>query len=245
LHDRLKLYGESRNEPEKKSTSGLSLYLHFGHLSVHEIFSEIAELEKWNPSKLHSKASGKREGFWGMGKSTENFLDELVTWRELGFHFCAHRKDYDQFDSLPEWALKTLKKHSKDKRIFIYSLEEFEQAKTHDSLWNAAQSQLLKEGIIHNYLRMLWGKKILEWSPSPEEALKTLIELNNKYALDGRNPNSYTGIFWVLGRFDHPWPPERPVFGTVRYMSSQNTAKKMKVKNYIEEYSTSPHPSPS
>lgn len=237
IKDQLSSYDESRNQPEINGTSGLSPYLHFGHLSVHEIFTEIVKAEKWNPSKMSPKANGKREGFWGMSKASEGFLDELITWRELGFNFCANRKDYDQFESLPDWALKTLKKHSKDLRSPLYSLKEFEQAQTHDLLWNAAQRQLVREGIIHNYLRMLWGKKILEWSTSPEEALQIMIELNNKYALDGRDPNSYTGIFWVLGRFDHPWPPERAVFGTIRYMSSENTARKFKVKNYIAKYS--------
>ena len=120
----------------------------------------------------------------------------------------------------------------------MYSLPEFEAAATHDELWNAAQRQLTREGRIHNYLRMLWGKKILEWSASPREALDVMIELNNKYALDGRNPNSYSGIFWVLGRYDRAWGPERPIFGKVRYMSSDNTARKVQVKSYIAAYSS-------
>ena len=133
---------------------------------------------------------------------------------------------------------KTLGKHAKDEREHVYRLEEFESGKTHDALWNAAQMQLVREGRIHNYLRMLWGKKILEWSPKPEAAAEIMIHLNNKYAIDGRNPNSYTGIFWVLGRYDRPWAPERPVFGTIRYMSSENTARKFKVKRYVEKYTT-------
>ena len=115
--------------------------------------------------------------------------------------------------------------------------EEFEAASTHDVLWNAAQGQLRQEGHIHNYMRMLWGKKILEWSASPQEALAILIELNNKYGLDGRNPNSYSGIFWCLGRYDRPWGPARPIFGMVRYMSSDNTARKFSVKNFVGKYS--------
>jgi deoxyribodipyrimidine photo-lyase len=121
----------------------------------------------------------------------------------------------------------------------VYALAEFASAATHDPLWNAAQQQLRREGVIHNYLRMLWGKKVLEWSASPRDALAILIELNNRYALDGRNPNSYSGIFWTLGRYDRPWAPERPVFGTVRYMSSANTARKQKVKSYIRRYGSS------
>ena len=151
---------------------------------------------------------------------------------------CSKREDFDSFDSLPDWARETLKEHEKDKREHLYSFEQFEQAKTHDPLWNAAQTQLVSEGTIHNYLRMLWGKKVLEWTSSPQECLQFLIELNNKYALDGRNPNSYSGIFWILGRYDRAWGPEREVFGKIRYMSSDNTARKVRVKDYIERYST-------
>ncbi len=132
--------------------------------------------------------------------------------------------------------LETLEKHARDKRSSVYTLADFEAAKTHDPLWNAAQRQLAREGRIHNYLRMLWGKKILEWSAHPRDALATMIELNNKYALDGRNPNSYCGSVWVLGRYDRPGGPERPIFGMVRYMSSDNTAKKVAVKNYLRRY---------
>jgi deoxyribodipyrimidine photo-lyase len=129
-----------------------------------------------------------------------------------------------------------LEEHRSDPRASLYSLAQFEQARTHDDLWNAAQVQLVQEGKIHNYLRMLWGKKILEWTRSPEDALAVMIELNNKYALDGRDPNSYSGIFWVLGRYDRAWGPERPIFGKIRYMSSENTARKVQVKNYIARY---------
>ncbi len=137
---------------------------------------------------------------------------------------------------MPDWAKQTLDEHRHDPRPYLYSLAEFEQAKTHDPLWNAAQIQLVREGKIHNYLRMLWGKKILEWTRSPEDALAVMIELNNKYALDGRDPNSYSGIFWVLGRYDRAWGPERPIFGKIRYMSSDNTGRKVQVKEYIARY---------
>jgi deoxyribodipyrimidine photo-lyase len=171
-----------------------------------------------------------------MSESAEAFLDELITWRELGFNMCWQREGYDEYESLPKWALGTLETHIMDKREHLYTLEEFEEGRTHDPLWNAVQMQLVKEGRIHSYLRMLWGKKILQWTPKPREALEVMIELNNKYALDGRDPNSYSGIFWVLGRYDRPWGPERPIFGKVRYMSSKNTARKVKVKNYIQRY---------
>lgn len=236
LDVQLTAYSEARSEPDSDASSGLSPYLHFGHLSVHEIVSELARREKWQPEKLALRATGAREGWWNMSASAESFLDELVTWRELGYNFCSQRNDYDRFESLPDWAQKTLKKHGRDDRESLYTLEQFESAATHDVLWNAAQTQLVRDGRIHNYLRMLWGKKILEWSPSPRQALQVMIHLNNKYAVDGRDPNSYSGIFWCLGRFDRPWAPERPIFGVVRYMSSQNTARKFSVRNYLRKY---------
>ena len=168
----------------------------------------------------------------------EAFLDQIITWRELGYGFCHYTPNYDRYETLPSWALKTLDEHRNDERPHLYSREAFETANTHDPLWNAAQNQLRRDGRIHNYLRMLWAKKILHWSDQPENALNTMIELNNKYALDGRNPNSYSGIFWTLGRFDRAWGPERPVFGKVRYMTSQSTARKFTVSQYIAEYSS-------
>ena len=173
-----------------------------------------------------------------MSAGAEAFLDQLITWRELGYNMCFLRDDYDRYESLPGWARNTLEQHAPDIRPHVYSPEEFEAACTHDPLWNAAQTQLLREGRIHNYLRMLWGKKILHWSESPRAALTVMLELNNRYALDGRNPNSYSGIFWVLGRYDRPWGPERPVFGKVRYMTSRNTLRKLRLKDYLKTYGT-------
>ncbi|NIR47581.1 deoxyribodipyrimidine photolyase [candidate division KSB1 bacterium] len=236
LNNKLSDYSEQRNEPEKAATSGMSAYLHFGHISVHQIFYEIMQKEDWSLNRLSPKTTGSRSGWWGVSDTTEAFLDELITWRELGYNMCYRRADYEQYQSLPDWAKQTLAEHDSDPREYIYTEDEFERGRTHDPLWNAAQMQLVREGRIHNYLRMLWGKKILEWTKSPQEALHVMIELNNKYALDGRNPNSYSGIFWVLGRYDRAWGPERPIFGKVRYMSSENTARKFQVKNYIETY---------
>jgi deoxyribodipyrimidine photo-lyase len=236
LQNRLSLYPEDRNHPDQEGTSKLSPYLHFGHISVHQVFDRVMKKEEWSTKMISNKTTGSRSGWWGMSEAAEAFLDELVTWRELGFNMCWQREDYDQMESLPEWAVKTLKRHAKDKRPYLYTLEEFEKAKTHDPLWNAAQIQLIQAGRIHNYLRMLWGKKILHWSKTPREALKVMIELNNKYALDGRDPNSYSGIFWVLGRYDRAWGPERDVFGKVRYMSSKNTARKVRLKAYLNRY---------
>ncbi len=236
LDHRLAQYAE-RNEPDADAASGLSPYLHFGHISVHEVFTAATSCEDWTPSKTSDKPTGSNTGWWGTSMELESFLDELITWRELGYNFCSRRPDdYDQYESLPPWARQTLANHAADPREHVYSLAEFEQARTHDSLWNAAQRQLVCEGRIHNYLRMLWGKKIVEWTARPQDALAIMIELNNKYALDGRNPNSYSGIFWVLGRYDRPWAPERPIFGTIRWMSSENTARKLHVKGYLEKY---------
>lgn len=236
LEHGLTRYNEDRNEPETDATSGLSPYLHFGHISAHQIFAELMRAEDWSDAKPSLRSNGSRQGWWRVGKSAEAFLDQFITWRELGFNFCAQRTDFDRYESLPEWARATLEDHSFDKRKWRYSLEQFEAARTHDPLWNAAQTQLLREGRMHNYLRMLWGKKILEWTRSPREALRVMIELNNRYTLDGRDPNSYSGIFWCLGRYDRPWGPERPIFGTVRYMSSENTARKHRVKQFIAHY---------
>ena len=236
LERHLSLYGERRSDVDDDVASGLSPYLHFGHISAHEIFHEITNLESWKQDQLSSETKGKSEGWWGMSPSSESFLDELITWRELGYNMCWQRTDYDRYESLPDWAQKTLAEHASDPRPFVYSHEEFERAETHDNLWNAAQNQLVQSGKIHNYLRMLWGKKILEWSATPQDALHCMLELNNKYALDGRNPNSYSGVFWVLGRYDRAWGPERPIFGKIRYMSSENTARKMSVRNYLKRW---------
>jgi deoxyribodipyrimidine photo-lyase len=232
----LNSYGEDRNHPDLDAGSGLSPYLHFGQISTHQVFAELISDRDWSIAGLSPLARGQREGWWGLDGNVEAFLDQLITWRELGFNGCEGRSDYDQYESLPPWALQTLAEHARDRRPYLYSLEQLEAARTHDPLWNAAQTQLLREGRLHNYLRMLWGKKILEWSPSPREALATMIHLNNRYAVDGRDPNSYSGIFWILGRYDRPWGPERPIFGKVRFMSSANTARKVQVADYLHRY---------
>jgi deoxyribodipyrimidine photo-lyase len=235
LSRRLTEYPQTRNHPDEEGPSGLSPYLHFGHVSPHQILEAIATRESWTPD-LVGRATGKRQGWWRLSDSAEAFLDQVVTWRELGLNMCAHRDDYREYESLPEWARTTLREHAHDPRPYSYCRATLEEASTHDPVWNAAQTQLRREGRIHNYLRMLWGKKILEWSPSPQMALQAMIGLNDKYALDGRDPNSYSGIFWVLGRYDRPWGPERPIFGKVRYMSSENTVRKLRVREYLASY---------
>jgi deoxyribodipyrimidine photo-lyase len=240
--ERLAGYAAGRNVPDEEWTSGLSPYLHWGHLAAHEVFSAIARAEAWTPDQTTPRATGSRSGWWGMSESAEAFLDQLVTWRELGFNMTARRPDYDRYESLPDWAQATLARHARDPRPHLYTPAELAAAATHDPLWNAAQRELLATGRIHNYLRMLWGKKILEWSPSPAQALAVMIELNDRYAVDGRDPNSTTGIFWVLGRYDRPWGPERPIFGTVRYMTSENTARKLAVKQYLARHGAAAAP---
>jgi deoxyribodipyrimidine photo-lyase len=241
VKQKLARYTEDRNEPDHDGTSRLSPYLHFGHISAHEVFERVAREEGWAEGLINPRAAGSREGFWGMRPPAEEFLDQLVTWREIGFNMCALRPhDHDRYESLPDWARATLEKHANDPRPHLYTLEELSAARTGDRVWNAAQRELLCEGRINNYLRMLWGKRVLEWTRTPREALSVLIELNNRYALDGRDPNSYSGIFWVLGRYDRPWAPERPIYGSVRYMSSANTEKKLDLKRYLVEYGSSP-----
>jgi len=228
-------YERDRNEPDQDAGSGLSPYLHFGHLGTHEILDRVIAANAWAPDAVELGARGSRAG-WGGVSGAGAFLDQLITWRELGFNTCVHRSDYDTYESLPKWALTTLADHANDPREPAYGLHDLDTAGTHDDLWNAAQRQLRTMGTLHNYLRMLWGKKILEWTTSPRAALRVMIELNNRYALDGRDPNSYSGIFWTLGRYDRPWGPERPVFGKVRYMSSLNTRRKVSVTRYLERF---------
>jgi deoxyribodipyrimidine photo-lyase len=233
VSDRLSTYHEHHNHPDDRGTSRLSPYLHFGHISAHQIFNAVMGHERWNLGKLGARPTGAREGWWGVGHGAEAFLDQLVVWRELGFSTCAKRpNDYDRFEGLPAWAQQTLNAHADDPRPYLYDRRAFERAETHDPLWNAAQQEMLRDGWMHNYMRMLWGKKILEWSASPREALDTMVAVMNRWALDGRDPNSYAGYMWTLGRYDRPWP-ERPIYGTIRSMSSVNTAKKVRVSRYL------------
>ncbi|MCA9605731.1 MAG: deoxyribodipyrimidine photolyase [Myxococcales bacterium] len=232
---RLDRYDE-RNHPDAEAESGLSPYLHFGHVSTHAVLKAIADREGWSPAELDPSAKGAREGFWGTSPAAEGFLDQLVTWRELGFNQCVHEPRYDSYAALPDWAKATLAKHARDPRPAGYDLDRLEAAQTDDPLWNAAQRQLVESGRMHNYLRMLWGKKILGWAPRPEVAAEWMITLNDKYALDGRDPNSYSGIFWCLGRHDRAWGPERDIFGTIRYMTSDSTRRKLKLSGWLARW---------
>ena len=236
LSGRLARYSD-RSHPDADASSGLSPWLHFGHVSAHEVFRAVARREGWKPSRVGTDWSGKKEGFWGMSPEAEAFLDELITWRELGFNMLSRRPQAaHDFDTLPPWAIRSLEAHAGDPRDPLYDRDTLERAATHDDVWNAAQRELREQGRIHNYLRMLWGKKILQWSASPREALATMLHLNDRWALDGRDPNSASGIFWCLGRYDRPWGPERPVFGTVRYMTSENTVRKLHLREYLRRF---------
>ncbi len=229
-------YDTLRNHPDHPVTSGLSPYLHFGHISSHQVFQALMDHEHWFFDRLSSKSTGSRTGWWHMSPSAEAFLDQLITWRELGFNGCVYQPDFDRYESLPGWTKQTLTQHQADKRPYHYDPDALEAAHTHDPIWNASQTELVCKGRIQNYLRMLWGKKILEWTPSPKEALDIMVHLNNKYALDGRDPNSYSGIFWILGRYDRAWGPERKVFGKIRYMSSESARRKLRLKKYLNRY---------
>jgi deoxyribodipyrimidine photo-lyase len=214
LRHKLRCYSSERNEPSANATSALSPYLHFGHIS--SLQTALAVREYAGKHKLMAS----------------EFLEELLVRRELAFNFARHTDHLESLDNLPEWARQTLAKHARDRRDPIYTRDEFERARTHDPLWNAAQTELLRFGKIHGYYRMYWGKKILEWSESPEEALATTVYLNDRYALDGRDPNGYANILWCFGLHDRPWP-ERPIFGTVRYMSYEGMRRKTDVDAYI------------
>jgi deoxyribodipyrimidine photo-lyase len=234
-------YDELRNHPDDDAASGLSPWLHFGHIGVHRIFDAVARREEWSVSRLAPKATGSREGWWGMSRPAEALLDELVTWRELG-RFEAHRRPllYARYEGLPAWARATLEEHVDDARAPLLSLDDLAASRSPDPIWNAAQRQLREEGRMPNYLRMLWGKRVLEWTRHPREAFDTLVELNNRYAIDGRDPNSWTGISWVLGKYDRPWAPEREVFGRVRCMTSGSTKRKLHMRRWMERWGEEP-----
>lgn len=237
--DRLPSYADGRSQPDAPSrtaASRLSPCLRNGFLSIQEVIEAVLNRPgPWTTAQINPKNNNKKEAFFCEDANVNAFLDEAITWRDVGYHWHRHRNaDIASLArALPEWALATLNKHATDARPHLYSLERLENADTADELWNASQRELVATGRIHNYMRMLWGKKVLEWSPSPEEAYQRLELLNNKYAIDGRDPNSYSGILWTFGLFDRPWPPERQIFGTIRYMSSDNTARKFKMAGYL------------
>jgi deoxyribodipyrimidine photo-lyase len=217
LQNKLSFYDEKRNDPNQKGQSSLSPYLHFGQLSAQRIAHEVQK----KSLGLDSKRA---------------FLEELIIRRELSDNYCFYNPHYDRFEGFPSWAQKTLNEHRRDTREYLYNQEQFENALTHDPLWNAAQMEMVRKGKMHGYLRMYWAKKILEWTPSPEEAQRIAIYLNDRYELDGRDPNGYAGIAWSIGGVhDRAWG-ERPVFGKIRYMSLNGAKSKFDVARYIADY---------
>ena len=232
---RLAAYGEDHNHPDADATSRLSPYLHFGHVSAHEVFAAVMSQERWTTRKLAAKGGGAREGWWGVSASAEMFLDQLAVWREVAFNGSAWTPGFNSYDSLPAWARRTIEEHLGDPRPHDYGEDVLDAAATGDEVWNAAQRQLQVEGWFHGYARMLWGKKIFEWSKEPADALLRMEHLMNRYSLDGRDPVSYASFGWVLGRYDRPWF-ERPIFGTVRYMTSASAKRKLKMKAWLQRY---------
>jgi deoxyribodipyrimidine photo-lyase len=218
VEERLDGYGERRNQAGVDGTSGLSPYLHFGYVSPLEV------------------ALAVRDGN-GPEDDAAVFLEELIVRRELSHNFVFHEPRHTRVEALPDWARKTLDKHRADPRPKVRE-EEIERAETYDEVWNIAQRELLTTGVIHNYARMLWGKKILEWAKTPQRAVDIMLRLHDRYAIDGRDPATYTNVLWCLGLHDRAWGPERPIFGTVRYMSSDSFRRKHDVTKYAARVPT-------
>ena len=216
VRHKLARYPENHGRPEIDGTSRLSPYLHFGHIGPHTVMHAVQRAKAPEAAK-------------------EDYIDEFFTWRELAINFVHFNPLYDSIESAPDWAHKTLAAHARDPRPVLYTREQLESAETHDELWNAAQLQMVHAGWMHNYMRMYWAKKILEWSPSPAVAYQTALYLNDKYFLDGRDPDGYSGVAWAIGgKFDRPWF-ERPIFGTIRWMSADAARKKFDVEKYIQQ----------
>jgi deoxyribodipyrimidine photo-lyase len=216
VEHKLRGYGTQRNKPEIDHTSRLSPFLHFGHISPVTVALAVNK-------SIAPKAD------------KEAFLNQIITWRELAVNLVRFHPDYDSFECGEPWAHRTLAKHAADRRPVLYTEQQLQQAETHDQLWNAAQMQMVTTGWMHNSIRMYWAKKILEWSRSPADAHRIAVRLNDKYELDGRDPNGYAGIAWaIVGKFDRPWF-ERPIFGQIRYMSGASTGRKFDSKKYIRQ----------
>lgn len=217
IEEKFTRYAVDRNDPNLDGVSNLSPYLHFGQISPLDIALQIRD------------ARGESED-----EGVDTFLEGLIVRRELSINFCTYQPSYDQYACLPEWAQLTLDAHREDPREFLYSREQFEHAETHDPYWNAAQVEMTSTGKMHNYMRMYWGKKIIEWSATPEEAFATALVLNNKYELDGRDVNSFAGVAWCFGKHDRPWK-EREIFGTVRFMNANGLKRKFDRDGYVQK----------
>ncbi len=213
IKNKLDDYPELSNDPTAENLSNMSPYLHFGQISPVYIADEV--INSGSPS-------------------IEDYLEELIVRRELSMNYVYYNDNYDSLEGVPDWAMETLKEHEEDEREYVYSLKEFEKAGTHDPYWNAAQKEMVETGKMHGYMRMYWGKKILEWSETPEDAFQKAIELNNKYELDGRDANAFTGVAWCFGKHDRAWK-EREIFGKVRYMNANGLKRKFDADGYVEE----------
>ncbi|AHM56049.1 deoxyribodipyrimidine photo-lyase Phr [Peptoclostridium acidaminophilum DSM 3953] len=213
ISKKLPLYSKYRNEPGLDYSSEISPYLHFGQISPLYIFRRLVDINQ---------------------EDKKDFLEELIVRRELSMNFIIYNEKYDSYEAIPSWARSTLENHAADDREYLYALAELEESKTHDLYWNAAQKEMVLTGKMHGYMRMYWGKKILEWSATPEDAFKKAIYLNNKYCLDGRDPNSFAGVAWCFGKHDRPWK-EREIFGTVRYMNSKGLDRKFDMNKYLDK----------
>lgn len=214
IGQKLALYTESRNDPNADAVSHMSPYLHFGQISPLFIALEVRKSKR---------------------RAAEAYLEELIVRRELSLNFVYYDADYDSFAGVPAWARKTLEEHRKDRREALYSLADLESARTGDPYWNAAQREMAVTGKMHNYMRMYWGKRMIEWSESPEEAFRNALYLNNKYEIDGRDPNGFAGVAWCFGRHDRAWP-SRPVFGKVRSMTATGLRRKFDIDAYVRKY---------
>jgi len=216
IEKRLHGYTANRNQPQTNDISHMSPYLHFGQLSPLYLALEMKALD--------GRFKAAREAY----------LEELIVRRELAMNFVYYTPKYSTYHCLPRWAKETLMQHRKDQRGYVYSRKRLEDAGTHDNYWNAAMREMKLTGLMHNYMRMYWGKKILEWSKAPEHAFRTLLAINNKYFLDGRDPNSYTGVAWIFGVHDRAWF-ERPIFGKVRYMAASGLERKCDIRGYVKK----------
>ena len=216
IRSRLKNYEKNSNQPQTDDISHMSMYLHFGQISPLYLALRI------------NKADHR------LGSAKAAFLEELIVRRELAANFVYYHQDYDNFDCLPDWSRKTLADHRKDRRPYTYTLKQLEDAETHDPYWNAAMQEMKYTGFMHNYMRMYWGKKILEWSSSPESAFRNTLAINNKYFLDGRDPNSYAGVAWIYGVHDRAWP-QRPIYGKVRCMTASGLERKCDIRAYVDK----------
>jgi deoxyribodipyrimidine photo-lyase len=208
-------YDRNHNQPQTDDTSHMSLYLHFGQVSPLYLAREVM------------KASGPKA-------AQDAFLEEMVVRRELACNFTHYTPNYDAYDCIPGWAIKSLAEHRRDRRPHVYSAERLANADTHDPYWNAAMREMACTGFMHNYMRMYWGKKILEWSRTPEEGFATTLALNNKYFIDGRDPNSFTGVAWIYGVHDRAWP-ERAIYGKIRTMTASGLERKCDIQGYVKK----------